>query len=281
MNQYVGELFREACIEELQAIKPGNVHIFADGHDMTVQDFIKSADAAAGVISAQNLTLGERILHAVKATQNVAHCNTNLGIILLCAPLIQAACNAHEISLSEHVKNVLKSTTHADAAICFQAIALANPGGLGKSEQHDVHKAADCTLLEAMQFAESRDLIARQYCNDFADIFEFGLTKFRLAMTRWENSSWAATYVYLCFLANYLDSHIVRKYGEALAKTVQAEAKEHLSIFTEIENPKTYLGKLLQWDTELKARKINPGTCADLTVATLFVAKLKQTNGSF
>jgi triphosphoribosyl-dephospho-CoA synthase len=29
-------------------------------------------------------------------------------------------------------------------------------------------------------------------------------------------------------------------------------------------------GDLMTWDAELKARRINPGTSADLTVATLF-----------
>ncbi|MEY4929079.1 MAG: hypothetical protein RL279_818, partial [Pseudomonadota bacterium] len=39
------QAYRNACLAELQAIKPGNVHVFADGHGMTVHDFIKSADA--------------------------------------------------------------------------------------------------------------------------------------------------------------------------------------------------------------------------------------------
>ncbi len=273
MNLDLENLFKAACLEELQAMKPGNVHVFADGHNMTVQDFIKSAEVASKAIAALDLTLGERILQAVQATQKVAHCNTNLGIILLCAPLIQAGYQPHGISLPEHLKNVLESTTINDCTLCFQAIALANPAGLGESAQHDVHQPPDCTLLEAMQVAAEGDLIARQYSNNFADIFEFGVPKFEQAMARWQNNSWAATYIYLCFLAEYVDSHIARKYGEGMAKIVQNEAKVHLGIFAKIENPKIYLAKLLQWDAELKTRKINPGTCADLTVATMFAAK--------
>jgi triphosphoribosyl-dephospho-CoA synthase len=129
-----------------------------------------------------------------------------------------------------------------------------------------------------MQVADKRDLIARQFCNEFADIFAFGQMHYAQAMTRWQNNSWAASYVYLSFLASYLDSHIIRKYGEAIAKEVQHEAMTHLRIFAEIENPKTYLGELLRWDANLKVRRINPGTCADLTVATLFVSKLEAAN---
>ena len=59
-------LYRDACMAELSAIKPGNVHMFADGHGMVVQDFIKSADASSQVIAKPNLSVDERILTAVK-----------------------------------------------------------------------------------------------------------------------------------------------------------------------------------------------------------------------
>jgi triphosphoribosyl-dephospho-CoA synthase len=35
-------------------------------------------------------------------------------------------------------------------------------------------------------------------------------------------------------------------------------------------------GELLAWDAALKARSINPGTAADLTVATLFAHRLRS-----
>ena len=267
----IKELFKQACLEELQAIKPGNVHVFADGHGMTLVDFIKSAEVASEAISTADITLGNRILLAVDATQNAVGCNTNLGIILLCAPLIQAHRKLLEV--------VLKNTTVEDCVLCFRAIALANPGGLGESAVYDVHQTPNCTLLEAMQEAVPRDLIAQQYANNFAEIFNVGVPNFERAMASWDSPSWATTAVYLQFLANYLDSHIVRKYGEALAKTVQNEAKKHLTIFTGMENPKVYLNDLLRWDVDLKVRNINPGTCADLTVATLFAIKLKGAHG--
>ncbi len=274
----IGELFKQACLDELQAIKPGNVHVFADGHGMTVQDFILSAEAASEAIAVQKLMLGERIFNAVQATQNAVHINTNLGIILLCAPLIQAQYqSAYEpisMRFSGHIEKVLSSTAIEDADLCFKAIALANPAGLGKNVSHDVHQPADCTLLQAMRSAVERDLIARQYSNNFAEIIDFGLPNFEHALARWHNASWATTYVYLKFLATYLDSHLVRKYGETLATSVQKEAQQHLILFAALENPKNYLGELLRWDTDLKVRKINPGTCADLTVASLFLHAL-------
>jgi triphosphoribosyl-dephospho-CoA synthetase len=46
-----------ACQQEVSAPKPGNVNCFSDGHNMSVQDFIKSAHAIAPVLS-QDQTVG-------------------------------------------------------------------------------------------------------------------------------------------------------------------------------------------------------------------------------
>jgi triphosphoribosyl-dephospho-CoA synthase len=41
------------------------------------------------------------------------------------------------------------------------------------------------------------------------------------------------------------------------------------------EQPEQILPALLTWDAALKAKFINPGTSADLTVATLFAHRLR------
>src|SRR5580700_3357514 len=87
----IAEAFRWACLAELDAPKPGNVHVFADGHRMTAAEFVASADAAAPHLSASGARVGTRILGAVEATSEAVGSNTNLGIILLCAPLAAAA----------------------------------------------------------------------------------------------------------------------------------------------------------------------------------------------
>jgi triphosphoribosyl-dephospho-CoA synthase len=56
---------------------------------------------------------------------------------------------------------------------------------------------------------------------------------------------------------------------------VQEQAMTHLAALQGCANPKTYLGELLKFDADLKQRKINPGTSADLTVATLLAIELK------
>ncbi len=269
-NINLAQAFRAACMAELEALKPGNVHIFADGHGMTVQDFIASADAVSEVIAQPDLTLGERILRSVQATQDAVKMNTNLGMILLCAPLIQAKLNAHGTGLQDSIHAVIDGSNIKDTEACFAAIRLANPAGLGAADAHDVHQPAECTLQQAMQQAANQDSIARQYTNNFADVFD-GLAYYQKALGKWQRPAWAATALYLHFLSSFLDSHIVRKQGETIAKLVQNEAIVHATEFNKAFNPKNYQSALMAFDAALKKRGLNPGTSADLTVASLFL----------
>ena len=279
-NMDLANTFKAACMAELEALKPGNVHIFADGHGMTVQDFIASADAVSEVIAQPNLSLGERILHSVQATQHAVNMNTNLGMILLCAPIIHAAIQAKLLAngtgLQANIHAVLGSVdltveqALSDTEACFAAIRLANPAGLGSSDAHDVHAPADCTLQVAMQQAAEKDSIARQYTNNFADVFD-GVAYYKKMLHQWQRPAWAATALHLHFMSSFIDSHIVRKHNETIAKLVQNQAAEHAAEFGKVFNPKNYQSELLNFDSALKKQGLNPGTSADLTVASLFL----------
>ena len=278
----LAQAYRSACMAELEALKPGNVHVFADGHGMTIHDFIKSADASAAVIAQENLSVGERIIQSVQATQLAVGMNTNLGIILLCAPLIQAALqdnqavNGENQSLQQRLQFTLNQLTVEDATLTGQAIVLANPAGLGDSNVNDVREPSSVSLLEMMASAQDKDRIAWQYANGFADVFDFGLPHYNKAMHKWNNQAWATTALYLGFLARQLDSHVIRKYGEALANEVMQEAVDLQALYWAADNPKLVQKHLLAWDASLKARNINPGTSADLTVACLMVSNFEE-----
>lgn len=262
-------------MDELQALKPGNVHIFADGHGMTVHDFIKSADVTASMMTNPNLSLGERIFYAVEATQKAVGQNTNLGLLLLCAPLIEAAFNLKQAQTFEQSLNeVLRQTTIQDAHWVAKAIVLANPAGLGEVKQGDVHIEPTLTLLEMMQLAQFKDRIAWNYANDYSDIMWFGVNRYRDAMVKWGKPAWAATALYLALLSGQPDTHILRKFGEATARKVMQESSDLELTYWQTENPKLMQKALLNWDASLKQRGINPGTSADFVVATLLAEYL-------
>src|SRR5205085_12641217 len=124
-----------AAIWEATARKAGNVHPSANFADVTYADFLFSAAAAAPEIGrAADRPLGDTVLAAVRATRAVVRTNTNLGIVLLLAPLAKVPAGAE---LRAGVADVLNQTTVADAAAVFEAIRLAAPGGLGKAKDQD------------------------------------------------------------------------------------------------------------------------------------------------
>ena len=270
----IAEAFRWACLVELEAPKPGNVHVLAGGHRMTAAEFVASADAAAPPLSAAGARVGMRILGAVEATSAAVGSNTNLGIILLCAPLAAGA--EHEISdLRGSLIEVLESLDTRDTELTYRAIVLAAPAGLGRSARHDVFGPASVNLLEAMTEASDRDRIARQYATSFSDIFDIGLPCLEEALRRYADLRWATLATYFEFLSAFPDTHIVRKYGSPAADKVCQAATAFRRSLQAVENPETLLPGLLDWDAALKTNGINPGTSADLTVATLFASQLK------
>lgn len=270
----IAAAFGDACAIELAALKPGNVHVHAPGHGMTTEDFRRSAAVAAGPLCQPGASLGTRVLAAVTATRAAVGLNTNLGILLLCAPLAMAAQAGG--ALRPALECVLAQADIADAERVFRAIVLAAPGGLGDAPAHDVRGPATVTLREAMAEAAARDVIARQYATGFADIFGCGMPTYEAALARGRPAAWAAVAAYLGFLAVIPDSHVLRKHGRGAAERLRAEAEPWQRRLAAAARPADLTDGLLAWDAELKRRDLNPGTSADLTVASIFACALQD-----
>ncbi|MDQ7089301.1 MAG: triphosphoribosyl-dephospho-CoA synthase [Methylococcales bacterium] len=268
----LSKLYHDACDIELQAFKPGNVSVYAEGHDMTIKDFQLSAMASMTPITNPNYSLGEKIYYAVKNTRDRVGCNTNLGIILLCAPLIQALSTMSKgEDFRERLSKVLHATTRSDANWVFKAITLASPGGLGESAEADVHTVAQITLIDAMKIAENKDRVALQYTTNFKDIFDFSILRYNDAFKKWGDLNWSAVASYSALLSKFPDSHIERKYGNKYTEEVQIQMRLLNDILLSTDKPQQHEAMLYEIDTTFKKSGINPGTTADLTVATIFV----------
>src|SRR5882724_188827 len=84
----IGQCATLACIMEATAAKPGNVHRGSDFEDASYPDFVIAAIVIGPILSsAVERSLGQTVLAAVEATQEAVATNTNLGTILLFAPL--------------------------------------------------------------------------------------------------------------------------------------------------------------------------------------------------
>ena len=265
----IAEAYRASCRDELDALKPGNVHAFADGHRMAVADFVTSAEVSAPHLAQTGAPVGRRILRAVEATMAAVGQNTNLGILLLCAPLAAAA--ESRAPLREALETILDSFDVADAADVFAAIRRANPGGLGRAARHDVtDPTAVPALRDAMAEAAPRDAIARAYVTRYADLFRIGLPALATARARGLAAPWSTTALYLAYLARLPDSHVARKHGPERAEALRRDAESLLSL----DLAQAPVAALMERDHDWKARGLNPGTSADLTVATLFLDRL-------
>ena len=272
-----------ACLLEVSAPKPGNVSPGRHFHDTRYEDFLASAVAIGPALSDAALhPLGTTIRSAVEATRRWTRSNTNLGIVLLLAPLARAALRSGEPvpsgargTLRERLTRVLAETTVADAAQVYAAIRQAGPGGLGETAAEDVSDTPTVTLREAMALAADRDAVAREYVTDFALTFEVGVPAVRAA--RQEGLGWteAAVEAYLTLLASTPDTHIARKLGQAEAEAVSRRAGEVRAA----GGTRSDVGRkaLAALDAELRdpRNRRNPGTTADLTCAALFVVILE------
>ncbi len=266
----VTAMFWNACVGELTSIKPGNVHCFAAGHGMDVEHFLKSAYAVAGVLMNSELTLAQKIFESVQATQQVVAMNTNLGIILLCAPIVQACIVRSTTTLRQSIQDEIEALEVEDARLIVDAIRVAAPSGLGKSKHYDVFEPVSSPIREIMAYAQDRDMIARQYASGYSDIFGFGFQTIEALRKINPGESELVTGLFLSFLSEYPDSHVFRQHGSAVAEEVQKEAVELCCKFLDTRPTSEIMDQLLRVDSEWKRRDINPGTTADLTVATLF-----------
>lgn len=254
-----------ACLWEVTAHKPGNVYRGADFEDLTFADFVASAAVVGPILEdAPMRGVGATVRAGVAATQIAVGTNTNLGILLLLAPL--AACDS-QLS-GERLAEVLDGLTIADAHEVYEAIRVARPGGLGQVEEADVNAEAapQITLRDAMRLAADRDLIARQYDNCFQQVFWLA----NRLLHHHDHLAFDAAIVraYLELLRDYPDSLIARKCGDEVAR----EAADRAATVLEISEPEGYRQAVADFDFWLRSdgHRRNPGASADMIAAALF-----------
>src|SRR5947209_2540150 len=112
-----------ACIWEATARKAGNVNPQRSFRDLAYSEFVVSAVAIAPVFAAgQRDGVGNLVLRAIQATRRLVRSNTNLGIVLLLAPMAVASADG---TLRETLPAVLDRLTVEDSRLVYEAIRLA------------------------------------------------------------------------------------------------------------------------------------------------------------
>jgi triphosphoribosyl-dephospho-CoA synthase len=230
-----------------------------------------------------NLSVGERIERAIEATRTVVHCNTNLGIVLLFAPIVSAIETLpppfDPATLQAALKDTLRQLSVQDAEAAYRAIRLALPGGLGTSDVEDVASQPTQTLLTIMQHAAPYDQIAEAYSDGYETIFARGVTTLKEAYDAGESDLSAITRTFLTLAAHEPDTHIRRRHGEAIALQVQNEFKAALTAYQACGSATSPWFLLKNLDAKLKSQKFNPGTTADMTITSVLLLHLLQLDG--
>jgi len=267
-----------ACLIEVSASKPGNVSRLYDFHDMRMEDFLLSAAAIGPAIrQAGQASVGETVLRAIQDTKRLVRANTNLGIVLLLAPLARAALMPGAGGmLRERLSDVLAGLTVEDARLTYRAIRLASPGGLGRVDRGDVSGEPDVTLRQAMALAADRDSVAREYVTDYAITFQQTVPVLRDCLHTCSSLTDATVQTALTLLTRVPDTLIIRKLGRDKACEVSRQAEEVLrqgGVLTERGR-----AALAHLDASLRdvSNRLNPGTTADLVTTALFVLLLEN-----
>jgi triphosphoribosyl-dephospho-CoA synthase len=266
----IGQMASLACLLEVTASKPGNVHRGADFEDVTFLDFATSAVVIGRALdAAPGRRLGETVLAAVQATRQAVATNTNLGTILLLVPM---ALVPRGDALQAGVPKVLEGLDPQDSRLVYQAIRVAQPGGLGQTSEADVAGEAPASLVAAMRLAASRDMVARQYADGFAEIFGHVLPALRDGIKRGWPLGDAIIRAHLTLMRDFPDSLIARKCGLPVAE--QAAARAGRTLEAGLPGEEDFVLALEDFDFWLRSdhHRRNPGTTADLIAAGLFAA---------
>jgi len=265
-----------ACVLEASAPKPGNVSPGRPFEDLRYEDFVVSAIAIGRPFEdIGTRPIGETVRRAIESTLEWAPSNTNLGIVLLLAPLARAV-KAPVTLLRSRVCEVLSETTIDDAREVYAAIRLARPGGLGKAGMQDVADEPTMTLLEVMRLAADRDSIASEYATGFE--LTFTIAAPTLERARRDGLPWndAIVETFLTLLARKADTHIARRTGTDAAEQVSGRARAVL----DEGGVRSMAGRRAIDDMDRSMRdarnSLNPGTTADLTTAAIFVELLAR-----
>ena len=263
-----------ACLFEVSVEKPGNVSPRAGFADARFEDFAASALAIGPALAdAGRAAVGATIARAAADTRRLVATNTNLGMILLLAPLARATARLDAGGdLRAALRGVLEDLTVQDARFAYAAIRAASPAGMGEVDRHDVGEDdVSVTLREAMAAARERDSIAREYVTDFAITFTLGADTLHRCWQDGAAFSDAVVTAFLTILAAVPDTLIARKNGLRAAEDVSRRAARVLAAGGSLSEQGR--ARLAELAGELgdEAHALNPGTTADLVAASIFV----------
>lgn len=304
--KHIAQCLQLAILLEVSTNKPGNVNFTVGFEGTRAEHFLSSAVAAApsfeeaancGIkiankkLPISKAGIGEIIKACVtdiSAWQKGG--NTLLGTVMLFAPIAVAAGMTKTkndfvfdmSTLRANMKSVIESTTAQDAVALYEAVHIANPSGLNTSNELDVNNPKskqqllkdNISLLKVFQIGAPYDDVCSEWVNNYPITFTEAYPHLMEQLKTKGDLNQAIVHTFLKILSEHPDTFIARKAGTHKAQEISHDAKEALKL----GGLTTSAGKKRISDLDLTLRgsgnRLNPGTTADLTAATLALCTL-------
>jgi triphosphoribosyl-dephospho-CoA synthase len=240
--------------------KPGNVDRCHDFPDTRLEHFLASTIFARTALEEAEKgvgRIGEIIKHAVRDTNCHEGGNTHFGAFILLIPLIFG--NGIPGALS-----AIEKTDVSDAVAFYKAFAMTSvkmnaTDDLDVNDPHTltVIREREMTLLDVMQHSAANDMVAREW------VAGFPLTRRGADLLKqFGPGRQAIVYTFLTLLASEPDTFIIKKHGLAVAHETLLTAREVLDGKHSLE----------VFDADCIERDINPGSIADIVIASIYIA---------
>ena len=240
--------------------KPGNVDRCHDYPDTFLEHFLASAILARPALEEAQTgkgRIGEIIKHAGRDTNSHGGGNTHFGAFILLIPLVYGKDIPGALA-------AIAGTDSSDAVAFYKAFAM-TAVRMPASDELDVHdphtltliRQRDMTLMDIMQHSAANDMVAREWVNRFA------LTRRGADLLKELGPGRGSIgRMFLTLLATEPDTFVIKKHGLAVAQETMMAARDVLDGRRSVED----------LDAECIRRGINPGSIADIVIASIYIA---------
>ena len=240
--------------------KPGNVDRCHDYPETHLEHFLASAIFARQALEEAESgkgRIGEIIRHAVRDTNCHKGGNTHFGAFILLIPLVYGK------DIPGAIAAITKTDT-SDAIAFYKAFAMTavKMNATDELDVNDPHaltliRDREITLLDIMQHSAAHDMVAREWVTGFPLVRRGADLLHQLGPGRQ-----SIVDTFLTLLATEPDTFIIKKHGLDVARETMLRARDVLD------------GKLSvqQLDEDCIQRDINPGSIADIMIASIYIA---------
>ena len=222
--------------------------------------------------------------------------NTILGTLIMFTPITLGIANSFanegmKTNIKLNLDNVIyitdqfiKNSTTEDCIHLTKALnASVSKNILPSDKEEDnfnsfleIHNHERTNLYEFTKFYKDRDLVFYELSHKYQNTMKYGYPTFLKCYEENQDFKTSITQTYITLLSEKKDTHIAKRFGNEIASKVNRRAKEIIKeggVFT--KDGLELMSELDLFLTTSHERVINPGSTADVTATTIFLALIQ------